>query len=209
MIRLQTIAQLVPKGSIVADIGTDHAQLPLFLREQSISPKVYAIDNKPGPLRQAYHNTKGVDGIILVLANGIEQLSDDVTTLVLAGMGGRTIVDILASIPGHVETILVSAHVAMPLVRETLVAKGFAIDAETLVEEAAELYEITRFIRGSAVYSKADLVCGPLLRREQPPLWHRWLELKRAEATYKLSHIPATDPKHAEVEALLMIYNEQ
>jgi tRNA (adenine22-N1)-methyltransferase len=157
MIRLQTIAQLVPKGSIVADIGTDHAQLPLFLREQQITPLVYAIDNKPGPLRQAYQNTKGVDGIILVLANGIENLSTDVTTLVLAGMGGRTIVDILAAIPNHIETMVVSAHVAMPLVRETLVAKGFAIDAEALVEEAAELYEISRFIRGRADYTKADL----------------------------------------------------
>jgi tRNA (adenine22-N1)-methyltransferase len=209
MIRLQTIAQLVPKGSIVADIGTDHAQLPLFLREQQISPLVYAIDNKPGPLRQAYQNTKGVDGIILVLANGIENLSTDVTTLVLAGMGGRTIVDILAAIPNHIETMVVSAHVAMPLVRETLVAKGFAIDAEALVEEAAELYEISRFIRGRADYTKADLVCGPLLRREQPPLWHRWIEQQRAEAQYLLSQIPATDPKHQEIQTLINLYDEQ
>lgn len=209
MNRLQTIAQLVPKGSIVADIGTDHAQLPLFLREQHISPLVYAIDNKPGPLRQAYQNTKGVEGITLVLGNGIENLSPDVTTLVLAGMGGRTIVEILQEIPTHVDTILVSAHVAMALVREPITQKGFAIDAETLVEEAAELYEITRFIRGSATYSKEDLVCGPILRTEQPPLWHRWLELKITEAEYLLSQIPESDPKYLEVQALYSIYQQQ
>jgi tRNA (adenine22-N1)-methyltransferase len=207
--RLQTIANLVPKGSVVADIGTDHAQLPLLLREQHISPLVYAIDNKPGPLRQAYQNTQGVHGITLVLANGIEQLSTDVTTLVLAGLGGRTVVDILATIPTHIETIVVSAHVAMPLVRASLVQQGFAIDAEDLVEETAELYEVARFIRGTADYNEADLVCGPLLRRDKPALWDKWLDTKRKETDYLLSHIPPDDPKRKEVEALHRLFQEQ
>jgi tRNA (adenine22-N1)-methyltransferase len=207
--RLQTIASLVPKGSIVADIGTDHAQLPLLLRERHISPLVYAIDNKPGPLRQAYQNTQGVKGITLVLANGIEQLSSDVTTLVLAGLGGRTIVDILATIPNHIDTIIVSANVAMPLVREALVQQGFAIDAEDLVEEAAELYEIARFIRGSADYNQADLICGPLLRRDKPVLWDKWLDSKRKETEYLLSQIPKEDPKRKDVEALDQLLQEQ
>jgi tRNA (adenine22-N1)-methyltransferase len=207
--RLQTIASLVPKGSIVADIGTDHAQLPLLLRERHISPLIYAIDNKPGPLRQAYQNTQGVKGITLVLANGIEQLSSDVTTLVLAGLGGRTIVDILATIPTHIDTIVVSANVAMPLVREALVQQGFAIDAEDLVEEAAELYEIARFIRGIADYNQADLICGPLLRRDKPALWDKWLDLKLKETEYLLSQIPSGDPKRQEVEALYQLFQEQ
>jgi len=207
--RLQTIASLVPKGSIVADIGTDHAQLPLLLRERHISPLVYAIDNKPGPLRQAYQNTQGVKGITLVLANGIEQLSSDVTTLVLAGLGGRTIVEILATIPNHVDTIVVSANVAMPLVRESLVTQGFAIDAEDLVEEAAELYEIARFIRGTADYNQADLICGPLLRRDKPALWDKWIELKREETKYLLTQIPKEDPKRKDIEALDQLLQEQ
>lgn len=210
MNRLETIASLVPVGSIVADIGTDHALLPVLLIEQHRSPKVYAIDNKTGPLRGAYQLTKTIPQITLVLADGLQGLSSDVDTVVIAGLGGRTIVDILDVIPPHVATIISSAHVAMPLVRQSLTARGYAIDAEELIEEAGEFYEISRFIQGEASYNEADYTCGPLLRKERSELWLRWMDQCIAHTTYTLKQIPANEDKAIEVQSrLTLLQNER
>jgi tRNA (adenine22-N1)-methyltransferase len=210
MNRLQTIASLVPQGSVVADVGTDHAYLPVLLIEQQQSPKVYAIDNKLGPLRGAYAITKAFPEITLVLANGIEGLAPEVTTIVIAGLGGRTIVDILAHIPAHVDTIIISAHVAMPLVRKSLSERGFAIDAEELIEEAGEFYEISRFIQGEAHYNEIDYSLGPLLRLERSDVWTRWLNALIEHTRETLRRIPPSETKARELEATLQLYlNEQ
>lgn len=209
MNRLETIASLVPMGSIVADVGTDHGLLPVLLIEQQRSPKVYAIDNKPGPLRGAYQITKMIPQITLVLADGIQRLSSDVNTVVIAGLGGRTIVDILAVIPPHVETLVISAHVAMPLVRKSLHALGYAIDAEELIEEAGEFYEISRFIQGEATYTEADYLCGPVLRVERSELWFRWIDQLIAHASYTLKQIPDSEDKANEVQSRLTLLQQE
>ena len=210
MNRLETIASMVPIGSIVADVGTDHGLLPVLLIEQHRSPKVYAIDNKPGPLRGAYQLTKAIPQITLVLADGIQGLSSDVDTIVIAGLGGRTIVDILAVIPAQIETIIISANVAMPLVRESLHTLGYAIDAEELVEESGEFYEISRFIQGEASYTEADYLCGPMLRIERSQLWFRWLDQLIAHTTHTLTQIPVSDDKASTVQArLTLLQNER
>jgi tRNA (adenine22-N1)-methyltransferase len=209
MNRLETIASMVPVGSVVADVGTDHALLPVLLIEQGRSPKVYAIDNKPGPLRGAYALTKHIAQITLVLADGIQGLSSDVTTIVIAGLGGRTIVDILAVIPSHIDTIVVSAHVAMPLVRQTLTSMGFAIDAEALLEEAGTFYEVSRFIRGEAVYQEADHNLGPMLRQEKTEVWWRWLDHLIEQTQLILNQIPKQDPKALEYQARLQLYRKE
>lgn len=210
MNRLETIASFVPVGSIVADVGTDHGLLPVMLIEQQRSPKVYAIDNKPGPLRSAYAMTKSMPQITLVLADGIQGLAEDVDTIVIAGLGGRTIVDILAVIPSRITTIIISAHVAMPLVRKSLHALGYAIDAESLIEEAGEFYEMARFIQGQVSYTDADYYLGPLLRLERSDVWTRWLEQWIAQTKYTLKQIPANDEKALEYQARLsLLQNEQ
>ena len=210
MNRLETIASLVPVGSIVADVGTDHGLLPVLLVEQGRSTKVYAIDNKPGPLRGAYALTKEIPNITLVLADGIQGLADDVNTIVIAGLGGRTIVDILATIPSRIDTLVISAHVAMPLVRKTLSTMGYAIDAEALVEEAGTFYEIARFIQGEANYTEADYYCGPLLRQERSTIWQRWMEQLIAQTQFTLKQIPSHDANALELQArLTLLQHEQ
>ena len=56
--RLETILSFVEQGAFVADIGTDHAQLPILLVERNICNKVYACDEKKGPLSIAKENIK-------------------------------------------------------------------------------------------------------------------------------------------------------
>lgn len=206
MNRLDALTSMVPKGAIVADIGTDHGYLPKRLIEELISPKVYAIDNKPGPLARAYENTKGMQGIVLSLADGIQQLSDDVTTLVLAGLGGRSIVDILATIPAHVTTIITSPTVAVPLVRYHLVDQGFSIDQEMVIYEAGVYYECVRFVRGSKPYQFIDFEVGPMIKNDTSELAVSYRAFKHQELKTLLASIPEHVAKHQEIKELIKLY---
>lgn len=208
MNRLDALTSMVPKGAIVADIGTDHGYLPKRLVQEEISPKVYAIDNKPGPLASAYENTKGIEGIVLSLADGIQQLSEDVTTLVLAGLGGRSIADILASIPAQVDTIITCPTVAVPLVRYHLVDQGFYINNEQIVLEAGVYYECIRFVRGSASYQLIDFEVGPMIKNEASEIAVQYRAFKHQELKTLLASIPEYVAKHQEIKELITLYEK-
>lgn len=98
--RLLAIAKLVPVGNRVADIGTDHAYLPIFLRKNGISPAVLACDIRTMPLKSAMKNVadSGVDGIGFRLCDGLLGIEpDEVDTVIIAGLGGECIAGILES----------------------------------------------------------------------------------------------------------------
>lgn len=96
--RLSAIASLINKGDRVADIGTDHGLLPIFLRQSGTSPFVLACDIGEKPLESAVNNVKksGLDNIAFRLCDGLDGVGEnEVDTVVIAGMGGECIAGIL------------------------------------------------------------------------------------------------------------------
>ena len=91
--RLAACARLVRSGRPMADIGTDHAYLPIWLIKNSIVPRAVAADIRSGPLAAARKNAEkyGVtEQLALVLSDGLEALSpQDADDVVIAGMGGE------------------------------------------------------------------------------------------------------------------------
>ena len=98
--RLLAVGELVEPGARVADVGTDHGYLPVWLRQRGICGRVIASDIAPGPLESARAAVKrcGVDGVELRLCPGLEGIApDEADTVVIAGMSGETMVSILAA----------------------------------------------------------------------------------------------------------------
>lgn len=164
---------MIPK-SVVADIGADHGKLMIALFKNGIITKGYAIENKKGPyqrLVQALEKEELIDNIIPLYSDGIEDLPISVRTIVLAGMGGDTIVSILKKHPNKlklVTTIIVDAHGAVAKVREEISQMGFVIADEKMIKEDDKYYEIIKFVRSDiAVYTDQDLEFGPILRNEK------------------------------------------
>ena len=96
--RLLAIADFINNGERVADIGTDHAYLPIYLRQTEKSPHVLACDIKMSPLKSAIKNVKDchTDGIDFRLCDGLSGISpDEADTFVIAGRGGECIAGIL------------------------------------------------------------------------------------------------------------------
>lgn len=98
--RLQAVAELIPFGSRVADVGTDHGYLPVWLRQNGVSRYVIASDLNELPLASARDSAARceADGIDFRLCDGLRGISpDEVDCVVIAGMSGETITAILAA----------------------------------------------------------------------------------------------------------------
>jgi tRNA (adenine22-N1)-methyltransferase len=150
--RLAACAALVRRRSTVADIGTDHALLPIFLW-QSGWTDIIASDVNEGPLNSARENiTKHGAGIRLVLSDGFEQLPprDDV---IIAGMGGELIAEILAGCKHkNADTrFILQPMTRQEVLRRELDSMGFEIIEEIIVQCTRKTYTIihTKYIGGN------------------------------------------------------------
>ena len=101
--RLQAIADFIPEGACVADIGTDHGYLPIYLAQTSRAGCIIASDISAGSLNAARRSVKKYDltgKIELICAPGLDGIDEGaVDTIVIAGVGGETIVGILQGAP--------------------------------------------------------------------------------------------------------------
>ncbi len=171
--RLQAIYDMVPAG-VVADIGSDHGKLIISLFENGVISKGYAIENKKGPysrLVEAINKSNATNGVVPMFSDGISELPSDVETIVLAGMGGFNIIEILKAHPGklkNVKTIIVDAHSGIPELRKQICYMGYVIADEDIVNDAGKYYEIIKFIAGECAYlDDNDYEFGPVLRNEK------------------------------------------
>ena len=171
--RLKIIHDMVPK-SVVADIGSDHGKLMIALVESGIVNKGFAVENKESPFERLRSNLIKYhvnDKITPLFSDGIKDITRDVETIVIAGMGGQTIVNILKAHPEklvRVQTIIIDAHTAVPFARKEICQMGYAIADEKIVKEDGIFYEIIKFIKADkAIISDEDLEFGPILRQEK------------------------------------------
>ena len=171
--RLKIIHDMVP-NSVVADIGSDHGKLMIALVQSGKVSKGFAVENKEGPFERLRSNLIRYhvnDKITPLFSDGIKDITRDVGTIVIAGMGGQTIVNILKAHPEKlvsVQTIIIDAHTAVPMARKEICQMGFAIADEQIVKEDDIFYEIIKFIKADqAIISDEDLEFGPILRQQK------------------------------------------
>lgn len=159
--RLLCIADMVPKGSLTADIGTDHALLPIYLIKKGITNRCIAADIVDGPLESARKNIKSAEldeQIDTIKSNGLEKVfTFTPETVVIAGMGGETIRNIIAECEyskSGAPLFLLQPMTHCEVLREYLFKNGFSITCERVVREQNRYYVIieTRFTGEQAHY---------------------------------------------------------
>lgn len=147
-LRLKTIAALVPDGARVCDVGTDHAYLPIFLKTSKKATNIIATDINVKPLKNAADNIKkhGITDIDLRLCDGLSAVKEDeVDTIVIAGMGGEVITQILENciwIKSKNLNLILQPTTSAEILREYLVKNGFTLKSETPVFENRKLYSV-------------------------------------------------------------------
>lgn len=169
--RLRLMADLVEEGHSVADIGTDHGLLPMYLYENKISPKVIMCDISEPSLNKA--RTLAADfsdseNILFRAGDGLEVLDfKEVDEVIIAGMGGILISEIIGN---NIEKsrsfgkFILQPRNNEALLRHYLTVNGFCIDGSALVREGRRICEVIVAEPGSA----ADL---SYVRKVDDPFW--------------------------------------
>ncbi len=145
--RLSLVADFVRKGAVLCDVGTDHAYLPAYLMKKGEITYAIAADLREGPLKNAKKTVKEHDlenKIELRLSDGLENVHEnEVTDIVLAGMGGDLICDILSKaewLKNSDKRIIAQPQTHSEKVRHFFMTNGFKIIEENAVKEDDRLY---------------------------------------------------------------------
>lgn len=153
--RLQTLADQIKQNETMADIGTDHGFLPIFLWENKISPKVIMADVSSGSLDKARCNCADLypdEEFDLRLGNGIQVLDKgEVDAVVIAGMGGKLIAQILGEDTEKTKSfkkLVLQPRNGQGKLRCWLVENDFSIIRESLVREGKYICEVITAVPG-------------------------------------------------------------
>ncbi|MQS76044.1 tRNA (adenine(22)-N(1))-methyltransferase TrmK [Companilactobacillus halodurans] len=172
--RLQAVYQMVDNNVRVADIGSDHAYLPVELIEQGVASYAIAGEVAPGPMSRSKEDVEKFglsEKIDVRLGDGLAVITDNdaIDTVVIAGMGGILIQNILTRATTeqlqNVKTLILQPNIGEPLVRHWLVENNFAIVDEDIVEEDHHVYEIIKAnkVENPVSLTEAQFLMGPIL----------------------------------------------
>ncbi len=173
--RLRKIGDMLDDGKVVADIGTDHAYLPIFLIKKGKIKRAIACDIAEGPCRAAISNvtTYGMKELIDVRrSDGLQAVvPGEADIITIAGMGGSTIIDILDKSPAVARTankIFLQPMAGSASLRKWLCTNSYVIEDEELVADDKFLYEIIVARSGiSEKISEVEAVVGPVLLKKK------------------------------------------
>lgn len=190
--RLAAAAAFVRPGAVFADIGTDHAYLPIFLIQSGHITSAVAADVAEGPLSRARAHIEACglsDRIRTVLCDGLSGLEAfRPTDIAICGMGGELIASILSAAPwvrSPSIRLILQPMTMQPYLRRYLHTNGFPILEESLALANSRIYPVFLCAYSGEVSELSDADAyfgGSLLRRRASlPLFYDYLAAKRAQ----------------------------
>lgn len=199
--RLKRIAEHVDKCESVADIGTDHGYIPIYLVKEGICKKAIASDINKGPIEKAKVNVafEGVSNKVkCLLGPGLNSLKvGEVNGVILAGMGGNLTRDILLADMEKVKKydfIILQPAQNPEVLREFLYKNDYEIIDEDLIKDEGRFYELfkVKYNENSeklVFEDELEYEVSPLLREKNHPLFKEFIEEKINKCETILSFI--------------------
>lgn len=211
--RLAAIARLVPQEARLADIGTDHAYLPVRLLLDGRVEHAIAADLREGPLSRARETARrhGVeDRISFRLCDGLSGVDrEEADAVVIAGMGGETIAAILSAAPWTREgtRLLLQPMTSFPDLRSWLQQNGYLILREYIVREGKRLYTVLETVGGQMKpLSVGELWAG---RQSDDPLRGAYLEMMVSKVSRALhGQLASRDRDEGQIAVLSQVLTE-
>lgn len=215
--RLMTAASLVTEGYTLADVGTDHGYIPIYLLEQKKIPSAIAMDINSGPLKRAEEHIRlyGMEAYIQTrLSDGVEALKPGETDAILiAGMGGGLVMHILKEgerVCQAAKELILQPQSELERVRYFLREEGYEIFAEEMVLEEDKFYPMmkVRYTGNQSFGRDLDLMklfnlYGEFLLKNQHPVLKIYLEKEKTLFTKIRSNLekqPVSENIHRRME---------
>lgn len=211
--RLRSVADMVPKGAKLADIGTDHAYLPAWLILHGVVDRAIAADLREGPLERAKLTAEKYgleDHMSFRLCDGLSGVeAEEADVIAIAGMGGETIAEILSAAPwtkSGEKLLLLQPMSAQPELRCWLQSHGYIICREVLSKEGDTLYVTFQVTAGQMEpLTAGELWAGQQRQSDDAPLRAEYLDRLIGQASRALEGLrrsprAAEDGRLAEME---------
>jgi len=163
--RLNMVASFIEED--IVDIGCDHGFLDIFLALNK-NIKIKAIDISENALKSAIDNAKKYkvyEKIEFIVSDGIKNVDIKNETLVITGMGAYTIIDILSNKKIKENSLILSAHNNLNILRKYLVKNGYGIKNEVAVFDK-KWYVIMKCVKMNISYTEIDYEVGPIVKND-------------------------------------------
>lgn len=207
--RLKTVATYLPKGAYFLDVGTDHAYLPCYVCSQDQTAYAIASEINTGPYQNALNTVKKYElnhVIDVRLGNGLQVLSHDekLRQVVITGMGGKLITQILNGGSNHLESVerlILQPNTGERQVREWLYYNHYGIISEEILAEKGRIYEIIVADRGAdQPYDhdqlQKEFYFGPCLMKEQSKEFVKKWRSEHAKLSDVIQQIERSTKQH-------------
>ena len=187
-VRMRAAANLVTPGQRVADIGTDHAYIPVWLVQHDRAVSALAMDVREGPLTHARASISKyglTDRITTRLSDGLDGLTGgEADCVIMTGMGGMLMIRLLERGLGVLETVsecVLGPQSDLAEVRAFLQAHHWMIADEEMVLDAGKYYTLMRVVHGETPpLAEAEALYGPVLIRKRHPVLREYLDKEMA-----------------------------
>ena len=201
--RLSLALEMYDTVETGADIGTDHAHLPIALLRSGKCGRMILTDLSPDALQNARENigrARLTDRVDFRLGDGLRPLDEPCGMVSVLGMGGRTIRDILLSAPERLRgaSLLLSAHTDLPLVRESVTRIGYRISAEHPCYDAGRYYLLIRAVPGEEALTPREIRLGKALFDSSSPVLGGYLRRRRRVLEARLEGLRRAGDLHAD-----------
>lgn len=233
--RMQALTDMVSRQSVVCDVGCDHGFVSIYLVQQGIAPKVYAMDVGKGPLERAKEHIKEYDMepyIETRLSDGLEALQvGEADCMICAGMGGKLMMRILKE--GEEKARVMKELILQPQseiasFRAFLRKEGYEVVRENMIYEEGKYYPMMKVVPEKKVLEKTEWdeegskavqehilwdKFGELLLKEKHPVLRQYLTQSKEYLAELLLHVNAQGGERAqgrveEIQEELRMINE-
>lgn len=214
--RLTTVASAVSYCDVMADIGTDHGFVPIYLVKKGVCQQALAMDVNKGPLARAEEHIRHAglgDRIKTRLSNGLEKLvPGEVNSIVIAGMGGDLMAkillagsDVLHPVDGAAPELILQPQSEWFKVRRCLHREGYCIIREDFLYEDGKYYLVIKAVPGEdRIYTPAEYHYSKLLVESGNPVFTEYLEkeLEKKERIMESLRADESDKQSARITEL-------
>ena len=136
MKRIDAITDFISPYKSIADIGCDHGYVIKQAFDKGYIDNAYAIDNKLGPINRAKDTLKDYKNVKYYLSDGLDSVDENIDCVIIAGMGGMLIIDILEKNKdklNYIKRLIIEANKDEFKVRKYLTENGFYIYDEKIL----------------------------------------------------------------------------
>lgn len=196
--RLLNVIEQVHEGQLIADIGTDHGYVPIYLLKNNIAKKAIAADISQGSCEKAKTNIElyGLsDKIQVRCGNGLEVIDSDeiIDTIIISGMGGLLTIDVLNSnkkVVANSKQLILQPQRDIDKVRSYLHNINFKIINEEMLMEAGKYYTIINAVKGKDTeYSELEYHFGKFLLNKHNVILKQFIEYEYHKLNIVLQNI--------------------